>query len=178
MDFCVERGNIVHCDTDAIVLPANKMLREGPGASRAIFTAAGRNELKKACSQMKLPLETGMAVPTSGYKLKASYIIHAVVPKWIDGNHQEYEMLCSAYRASLEVSDRMRCSSIAFPLLAAGNNGFDRELAFRIAAETIRSFEASNLEQAKLIVFDEETAVFVRAQGYEVVNRFTLSEKR
>ena len=34
----------------------------------------------------------------------------------------------------------MKCNSIAFPMLAAGNNGFDRELAFKIAKESIESF--------------------------------------
>ena len=175
MKFCIERGNIVHCDTDAIVLPANEMLREGSGASTAIFQAAGRNELKKACKGMKLPLEVGMAVPTSGYNLKAAFIIHAVVPRWIDGEHNEYELLSSAYRSSLEVADRMKCQSVAFPLLASGNNGFDRELAFRIATESIKAFEASSLTVVKLIVFDEEMAVYVRAQGYDVDNRFTAT---
>lgn len=177
MDFLVERGNIVYCDTDAIVLPANSMLREGSGASRAIFTAAGKAELKKACAGVKTPVEVGMAVPTAGYNLEASFIIHAVVPKWVDGKHDEYELLSSAYRSSLEVSDRMKCKSIAFPLLASGNNGFDRELAFRIAAESIKAFEPSYLETVKLIVFDAEMAVFVQSLGYDVINRFTPSAK-
>ncbi len=101
MDFCIERGNIVHCDTDAIVLPANTMLKEGSGTSHAIFSAAGRSKLTKACKGIKVPLEVGMAVPTSGYNLKASFIIHAVVPKWIDDSHNEYELLSTAYRSSL-----------------------------------------------------------------------------
>ncbi len=72
-----------------------------------------------------------MAVPTAGYNLRADFIIHAVVTKWVDGNQNEYELLGSAYRSSLEIADKMKCRSIAFPLLAAGNNGFDKELAFK-----------------------------------------------
>lgn len=68
----------------------------------------------------------GMAVQTSGYDLKTEFIIHAVVPSWIDGEHNEYELLSADYRSSLEIADRMKCQSIAFPLLASGNNGFDR----------------------------------------------------
>ena len=131
MDFQIERGNIAHCDTEAIVLPANGMLREGSGASHAIFDAAGRTDLRKACAGIKTPVGVGMAVPTAGYNLRADFIIHAVVTKWVDGNQNEYELLGSAYRSSLEIADKMKCRSIAFPLLAAGNNGFDKELAFK-----------------------------------------------
>ena len=42
MRFEVIRANIVHVPADAIVLPANEALREGAGASRDIFQAAGK----------------------------------------------------------------------------------------------------------------------------------------
>ena len=67
---------------------------------------------------------------TLAYNLDAQYIVHAVVPKWIDGTHDEYEELCAAYLSALNIADVMRCESIAFPLLAAGSNGFDLDLAF------------------------------------------------
>ena len=174
MDFVIERGNIIHCDTDAIVLPANRYLKEGLGTSHAIFSAAGRNQLTEACSKIGL-CEIGTAVPTSGYKLKADYIIHAVVPKWIDGEHNEYELLSSAYISALGIADVMKCESIAFPMLSAGNNGFDRLLAFKIAKESIGCFEGENLKEVKLIVYDEEMAVFVKSQGYDVLDHFKIS---
>ncbi len=74
MELLIERGNIVHCDTDAIVLPANSMLKEGSGASHAIFSAAGKKDLTKACEGIKVPVEVGMAVPTGGYKLDADLL--------------------------------------------------------------------------------------------------------
>ncbi len=167
MDFVIERGNIVYCDTDAIVLPANKSLKEGSGTSRAIFSAAGRKQLTEACGQIG-ECEVGMAAPTSAYKLKSDYIIHAVVPRWIDGKHDEYGLLSSAYLAALNVADVMKCETISFPLLSAGNNGFSRDLAFKIAVESISSFNGEFIKEVRLIVFDEEMAVFVKTQGYEV----------
>ena len=175
MEYVIERGNIVHCDTDAIVLPANKHLKEGLGTSHAIFSAAGRKELTKACSDIGF-CELGTAVPTSGYKLKADYIIHAVVPKWIDGNHNEYELLSSAYISALGVADVMKCESIAFPMLSAGNNGFDRSLAFQIARESISRFEGQSLKEVKIIVYDEEMAVFVKTQGFDVLDHIKASK--
>lgn len=174
MELSIERGNIIHCDTDAVVLPANEYLKEGSGSSHAIFSAAGRKQLTEACSQFG-KCDIGTAVPTSGYKLKADYIIHAVVPKWIDGEHNEYELLSSAYISALGVADTMKCESIAFPMLSAGNNGFDRELAFQIAKESIGRFESVNLKEVKLIVYNEEMAVFVKTQGYDVLDHIKIS---
>ncbi|MDO4492166.1 MAG: macro domain-containing protein [Lachnospiraceae bacterium] len=131
------KGDITDIRTDAIVLPANKHLKEGSGASEAIFKAAGRKELTKACAKIGF-CEIGSAVPTLGYGLKSKYIVHAVVPKWVDGNHNEYDFLSSAYLSALELADVMDCKSIAFPLLASGNNGFDLELAFEIGVRCER----------------------------------------
>ena len=40
MKFKIVQGNIVDADVDAVVLPANSHLKEGHGASEAIFKAA------------------------------------------------------------------------------------------------------------------------------------------
>ena len=48
----------------------------------------------------------------------------------------------------------MRCESVAFPLLASGNNGFDKELAIQIAKESIGQFEGDTLKKVYLVVFD------------------------
>ena len=97
MNFRIEKGDIINCDVDAIVLPANQKLKEGPGTSRAIFTAAGRKQLKDACSKIG-SCDVGSAVPTSGYNLDADYINCAVVPKWVDGSHDEYELTPHIYQ--------------------------------------------------------------------------------
>ncbi len=167
MKFTVSRANIVNIFADAIVLPANEKLKEGPGTSRAIFEAAGRSELTKACSEIG-HCDTGLAVATPAFGLDAKYIIHAVVPKWRGGNHDEYGYLSSAYLASMKLADIMECKSIAFPLLASGNNGFNLEHAFRIAQESIKKFDGKHLKYVTLVVYRENVERFVRSQGYEV----------
>jgi len=167
MVFEVIKANIVNVNADAIVLPANEQLKEGSGASRAIFEAAGRRSLTKACKEIG-HCDMGTAVPTLGYDLKAKFIIHAVVPSWVDGSHNEYELLSSAYLASLNVADVMGCESIAFPLLASGNNGFDKELAIRIAKESIEQFSGERLKKVYLVVFEDRVEILVRMQGFDV----------
>ena len=153
----VVRGNILNVLSDAVVLPANRGLREGSGTSAAIFQAAGRKQLTEACREIG-SCEEGKAVVTPGFALRADYIIHTVVPRWVDGQHNEYECLCASYLAALNTADILRCASVAFPLLGAGNNGYDLNLAFEIAYRTMQQFEGRVLETAYLVVFGERAA--------------------
>ncbi|MBQ6440093.1 MAG: macro domain-containing protein [Mogibacterium sp.] len=79
MDYEVIRNDITNMEVDAIVLPANPMLREGSGTSKAIYEKAGRRSLNKACNEILKryhSIRTGTAVPTLGFKSNAKYIIH------------------------------------------------------------------------------------------------------
>lgn len=168
MEFEIVRANIINVSADAIVVPANEKLKEGAGTSKAVFAAAGRSKLKEACAEYG-HCDVGAAVPTPAFGLNAKYILHAVTPRWKDGNHEEYELLSSAYLSALKLADIMNCQSVAIPLLASGHNGFDRELAFQIAAESIHAFEAEHLKKVMLVVYTENTEVFVKSYGYEVL---------
>lgn len=77
-------------------------------------------------------------------------------------------MLSSAYASTLELSDVMECKSIAFPLLASGNNGFDPELAFEIAVKNIEAYEGKNLEEVILVVYSNRVEQLVKNLGYTV----------
>lgn len=167
MEFRLLKGNIVDAKTDAIVLPANTKLKEGSGASEVIFHAAGKRDLTKACKEIGF-CEEGSAVPTLAFAMDAKYIVHAVVPRWIDGNHREYELLCSAYASALELADVMFCESIAFPLLASGNNRFDAELAFEIAVNSFKAYKPQNLKDIVLVVYNNQTAQMAQSAGYNV----------
>ena len=169
-------NNIIFINTDislvgvdAIVLPANTILREGSGASRALFQAAGRRELTQACKNIG-HVDVGSAVVTDAFRLNAQFIIHACVPKWEDGQHDEYNLLSSAYLSALKMADLLACRTIAFPLLAAGNNKFDKSLAFEIAVKSIQTFEAEHLQQVVMVLYEEDIVACVQDQGYPVIS--------
>lgn len=164
----VVRGNILNVLADAIVLPANTGLREGSGVSTAIFQAAGRKQLTEACQRIG-SCEEGKAVVTPGFGLKADYIVHTVVPRWVDGRHGEYERLCASYLAALNAADILGCTSISFPLLGSGNNGYDLDLAFEIAYQTMQRFEGRVLETAYLVIYGERAAKLATGKGINYV---------
>lgn len=63
----------------------------------------------------------------------------------------------------------MGCESIAFPLLASGNNGFDKQLAVRIAEESIKSFEGVNLKKVFLVIYGNNMENYIKSLGYYVI---------
>lgn len=172
MNFEIVRNDITNMKVDAVVLPANKYLKEGSGTSKAIFEKAGRAKLEKACNDYLKKHKSvwiGSAVLTSGFNLDADYIIHAVLPKWIDGEHDEYNLLSTAYLSSLELADLAGCKTVAFPLLASGNNRFDANLALEIAVNSINAFNPTNkLEKVYLVLYGMKAVAFAKERGYEV----------
>lgn len=176
MDFTVQRNDIAEMSVDVIVLPANSRLREGLGASRAIFEKAGRIELRTACGvqlrearRRKLKLVPGVSVPTRAFELPSSVILHTIVPKWVDGEHNEYDQLCMAYVSALRLTDQMGFESLALPLLASGNNGFDTDIAIEVATKSIEQYEPYNkLSQVILVTFGSYATQKMKDAGYEV----------
>ena len=80
----IRKGDLTKFDTDAIVNAANEGLWAGGGVCGAIFRAAGMQELQEACDRIG-HCDTGSAVITPGFRLKAKYVIHAVGPVWSGG---------------------------------------------------------------------------------------------
>ena len=126
MNLCYIQSDITDLGVDAVVLPANQNLKKGSGASEAIFHAAGETALVDACYKIG-HCDLGSAVVTPAFRLNATYIIHACVPKWEGGNQGEYDFLCAAYLSALTLADQLQAKSIAFPLLSSGNNQFNKK---------------------------------------------------
>jgi len=63
----------------------------------------------------------------------------------------------------------MNCKSIAFPLLASGNNGFDLQIAFEIAKESLESFEPrKDLKKVMIVLYGIRSIQVARDQGISV----------
>ena len=103
MPFLMIRNDITKVTADAIVNPANRNLLQGSGTSRAIYQAAGEQELTAACEAIGY-CDLGKAVCTPAFGLPAKYIFHAVCPAWQGGIAGEAEQLAGAYHAALELA--------------------------------------------------------------------------
>ena len=135
----VKKRGITGMGTDVIVNAANRNLAAGGGVCGAIFRDAGYKKLQKACDKIG-HCDTGSAVITRGYNLKAKYVIHAVGPRWSGGDNNEPEQLYSAYYSSLELALKNKCHSIAFPLISSGIFGYPKEKAWYQAIVACKDF--------------------------------------
>ncbi len=152
----VIQADITRLQVDAIVNAANRSLLGGGGVDGAIHRAAGP-ELLEATRKLN-GCETGSAKITSGFRLPAKYVIHAVGPIWKGGDRNEPELLKKAYMTSLELAEKNNCKTIAFPNISTGVYGFPKEKAADIAIDTVKKFlEIHHLpEKVFFVCFDNE----------------------
>ena len=139
------KTGITSLQTDALVNAANEGLWEGGGVCGVIFRAAGSEQLQAACDKIG-GCKTGSAVITPGFNLKSKYIIHAVGPRWQDGNHDEPKLLYSAYKQSLLLAKQYDCKSIGFPLISAGIFGYPVDGAWYKALQACLDFQKDNAD--------------------------------
>lgn len=155
MPFKIVRNDITKMQVDAIVNTANCLPVYSEGTDSAIYMAAGEEKL--LAERRKIgTLEEGQVAITSGFRLPAKYIIHAVSPLYIDGESGEEELLRSCYQKSLELAYEKGCKSIAFPLIATGSFGYPKEEGMRIALDEINAFLMKHEMLIYLVVFDTE----------------------
>lgn len=156
MALQIIRNNIINVEADAIVNTANPKVAVGRGVDFVIYEAAGYEKLFAARAAIG-EIEPGQAAYTPAFDLKAKYIIHTVGPAWRGGDYGERETVASCYRNSLELAKKLKCESIAFPLIATGTYGFPKDEALRIAIAEISGFLLGNEMEVMLVVYDKES---------------------
>lgn len=147
------QGDITQQDTEAIVNAANKTLLGGGGVDGAIHRAAGP-ELLAECRTLG-GCDTGGAVITKGYGLKARYVIHTVGPVYRAGDPKVGHLLESAYRNSLKLAWEKGIRSIAFPSVSTGAYGYPLDEAAETALGTAMSFleDQNRIERVRFVLF-------------------------
>src|SRR5262249_7214106 len=130
------QADITTLSGHAIVNAANASLLGGGGVDGAIHRAAGP-ELVEECRHLG-GCPTGDARITSGYRLAARHVIHAVGPIWRGGGQSESELLASCYRASIELAARHRLATLAFPSISTGIYRHPIHLAPEIPVHRVR----------------------------------------
>jgi len=158
------QGDITRQDTDAIVNAANSSLLGGGGVDGAIHRAGGP-EILAECRRLG-GCPPGEARITTGGRLKARYVIHAVGPVFYDGHSGEPETLAKAYRFSLGLAAKHGLKSVAFPSISTGAYGYPVELAAPIALRTVIDYlrQHREIKLVRFVLYDTPTfAVYEKA---------------
>lgn len=153
-------GDITKLTTEAIVNAANSSLLGGGGVDGAIHRKGGK-EILEACQIIRNKqgkCKTGEAVITTGGKLPAKFVIHTVGPIWNGGKNAEKEkkLLANCYKNSLKLAEEHNIKSIAFPNISTGIYKFPKEIAAKIAINTIKEFNSSIIQRITFVCYEEE----------------------
>ena len=147
-------GDITLEKVDAIVNAANSSLLGGGGVDGAIHRAAGPR-LLEACRALGGCPEGGAKV-TPGFDLPATWVIHAVGPRWRGGESGEPERLAGCYRNSLARADEVGATTVSFPAISTGIFGYPLDAATDIAVETVSS-TSTHVATVRFVCFVDVT---------------------
>lgn len=152
------KGDITKLNADAIVNAANSSLLGGGGVDGAIHRAGGKQILEE-CMEIRNrqgKCKTGEAVFTSAGNLPAKYVIHTVGPIWNNNEEKSSKLLANCYNNSLKLAESLGVKTITFPNISTGVYRFPKELAGKIAVETVRNFQSDLIEKVIFACFDDE----------------------
>jgi O-acetyl-ADP-ribose deacetylase len=152
-------GDLTEAPVDAIVNAANSHLSHGGGVAGAIVSKGGHIIQEESDRIGFVPV--GQCAMTTGGNLNARYVIHAVGPRWGEGD--EDAKLRSAVAATLRTAAEKGFRSIAMPAISAGIFGFPKDRCARIMIEEISAFaggEETSISEIDLYIIDPDLIEF------------------
>jgi len=129
------KGDITDLEVDAFVFCAQPDQTLGSGFGTAISVRGGPT-IQKELAELA-PVATGEAVVSAAGNLKASFIIHAVGPRFQEEDTES--KLRTTVRNSLKRAEEKGIRRIALPAMGAGYYGIVPDVCARVMLEEIRS---------------------------------------
>ncbi len=157
-------ADLTERDVDAIVNAANSHLQHGGGVAGAIVRKGGRVIQDESDKIGYVPV--GGAAMTTGGKLKARHVIHAVGPRMGEGD--EDNKLKKAIHNVLSLATEKRLKSISVPAISAGIFGFPKDRCAKIlVGETVsylKNTATTTLDLIEFCIFDQEAFGFFESE--------------
>jgi len=151
----VVMGDITGLKVDAIVNAANNKLVMGGGVAGAIKRKGGKIIEEEAVGLG--PIKVGEAQATKAGSLPSIYVIHAAT-MGMDFKTDEVKIRDAA-RNTLQLAEKLKINSIAFPALGCGVGGFPLLASAKIMAqEALKHLreEKSSLKEIIFCLYDKE----------------------
>ncbi|XP_074649577.1 core histone macro-H2A.1-like isoform X2 [Tubulanus polymorphus] len=157
----VLQGDISKVTVDAIVHPTNNSFHLG-GEVGAVLEKSGGKEFVQEVKDLYSShgsLDSAGAAISRGHSLPAKHVIHVNGPQWKSQNAQQ--LLDKAVRNCLKLAEEKSLSSLAFPSIGSGRNGFPKQTAAQIILKAISNYfvtvMSSSLKQIYFVLFDMES---------------------
>jgi len=148
----VVQGNLLEEPVDAIVNAANGHLAHAGGVAGVIARAAGAEleEESAALVRQHGPYPAGSAVATTAGRLPFKGVIHAVGPRYGEGDEERKLLL--ALWAAFSLANERRWESVAFPAVSSGIFAVPLEICARAYLAAAR---AAPLRKLRLCLRDQ-----------------------
>jgi O-acetyl-ADP-ribose deacetylase len=157
-------ADITEREVDAIVNAANSRLQHGGGVAGAIVRKGGHIIQEESDKIGFVPV--GGAAITTGGKLRARYVIHAVGPMMGEGD--EDHKLKNAMNSVLKLATEKGLKSISVPAVSAGIFGFPKDRCAKIltgeTAAFLKTRPESSLEIVEFCIYDQEAFRYFKSE--------------
>jgi O-acetyl-ADP-ribose deacetylase len=155
----IVRDDLTDSNADAIVNAANSYLQHGGGVAGAISRKGGH--IIQEESNLIGYVPAGQCAITSGGSLRARYVIHAVGPRWGEGD--EETKLRNAVVNTLSLASERGFKTLSLPAISAGIFGFPKKRCAEImvgeTAEFVLNHETS-LQEITFCLMDRDIIRF------------------
>lgn len=159
--FKLVHGDLTEQRVDAIVNAANEQLQHGGGVAAAIAGKGGASIQQESNHwvQQHGPISHDRPAVTTAGDLPAEHVIHAVGPRWGDG--EEDRKLHQAVLSALAKADELGLESLALPPISTGIFGFPKPRAAEVILNAVEAFDEefpeSSLHEVRLTIIDQAT---------------------
>lgn len=150
-------GDMTQERVDAVVNAANSQLLHGGGLAGAIVRRGGQSIQEESLEVAPVPV--GGAVATGAGRLPSRWVIHAVGPRWGEGD--EEAKLRSAVRSALDTALELGARSVSLPAISTGIFGYPKADGVRVIVDTSLAWLRDHrgaLRELRFVAFDRETA--------------------
>lgn len=159
----VIQGDIASVGAEAIVHSTNSNWNMTGSVGNAIREVAGQGYLEEVSDIAAAhgALKPSEAVMSTGHLLSADNVIHVNGPEHGDGGRAQQEALEQTIKNALSLADGAKLTSIAFPSVSSGQNGFPKQTAAQLILKAISNYfvsvMASTIKQVYFVLYDQES---------------------
>lgn len=161
MVFELVHGDLTEQQVDAIINAANQRLEHGGGVAAVIARKGGSviQRESRRWVQQHGTISHGTPALTAAGDLPCQHVIHAVGPRWGEGD--EAHKLKQAVISALELAAGRQLTSLALPPISTGIFGYPKDQAAEVILDAVAQFAGSqpesSLQLVRLTIIDQAT---------------------